>query len=75
MSSYFERWDFVSSNDKLMLLGLFLFLIGGFGVATAIIPLDIGFITALAGLLMYTAAMFTLSRQVDLLVKSSGSKR
>lgn len=75
MSSFLERWDFVDSNDKLMLLGLFLFLVGGFGVSTGVIPLDIGFITALAGLLMYTASLITLSREIDIMVESSKFER
>ena len=75
MSSFLSRWDFIDSNDRLMLLGIFLFLIGGFGVSTSMLPLDIGFITAFAGLIMYVGAMFTLSREINVVVESAKYKR
>ena len=54
----------VDENDKLMLTGLGIFLLGAGMVATGSLPVKFGFIAALGGLIMYVGG--ALSCAVDL---------
>jgi hypothetical protein len=57
----------VDENDKLMLTGLGIFLLGGGMVATGSLPVAYGFIAALGGLLMYVGGAFSFNADLELL--------
>jgi multisubunit Na+/H+ antiporter MnhG subunit len=59
-----DLFTLMDNNDKMMITGVLLFLFGGLSVASGTIGVSLGFITALAGLLMYTGAAMALSREV-----------
>lgn len=57
----------IDENDKLMLTGLGIFLLGAGMVATGTLPVKYGFIAALGGLLMFVGGAFSLAEDVEAL--------
>jgi hypothetical protein len=57
----------VDENDKLMLTGLGIFLLGAGMVATGSLPVAYGFIASLGGLLMYSAGAFSFNADLEML--------
>lgn len=55
----------VTENDKLMLTGLGIFLLGASMVATGSLPVKYGFIAALGGLLMYVGGAFSFAEEAE----------
>ena len=60
-----DLFTLMDNNDKMMITGVLLFLFGGLSVASGTIGVSLGFITALGGLLMYTGAAISLSREIN----------
>lgn len=57
----------VSENDKLMLTGLGIFILGAGLVATGTLPVKYGFVAALGGLLMYVGGAFSFAEEAEAL--------
>lgn len=57
----------IDENDKLMLTGLGIFLLGAGMVATGSLPVKYGFIASLGGLLMFVGGAFSLSEDIEAL--------
>jgi hypothetical protein len=57
----------IDENDKLMLTGLGIFLLGSSMVVTGSLPVSYGFIAALGGLLMYVGGLFSFNADLELL--------
>ena len=55
----------IDENDKLMLTGLGIFLLGASMVATGTLPVTYGFIASLGGLLMYVGGAFSFNADVE----------
>ena len=55
----------VDENDKLMLTGIGIFLLGAGMVATGSLPITYGFIAALGGLLMFAGGAFSLNTDLE----------
>ncbi|MFT4309933.1 MAG: hypothetical protein ACMXYL_05610 [Candidatus Woesearchaeota archaeon] len=62
-----DLFTLMNNNDKLMISGVILFLFGGLSVSSGTISVSIGFITGLAGLLMYVGAALSLSREIQMI--------
>ena len=57
----------IDENDKLMLTGLGIFLLGAVMVATGSLPVAYGFIASLGGLLMYVGGAFSFNSDLEML--------
>lgn len=69
------RIRLIEENDKLMLTGIFLFIVGGMSLATGSLPITYAFLFALGGCLMYVGAAFALASQVRLINESAEFRR
>ena len=57
----------IDENDKLMLTGLGIFLLGASMVSTGALPVTYGFLAALGGLLMYAGGAFSFNADLEAL--------
>lgn len=67
--------DQIDENDRLMLTGIGIFLLGAGAVATGWIPTSYGFISALTGLIMFVGGALSLDRRIEELKRRSREAR
>ncbi len=69
MSRMIDKFKLIDEDDHLFIIGILLFLFGTISTYSGFLNIQIGFLTALGGLIFFSAGIFSLYNDIQILEK------